>query len=84
MTVARKQNLNGWRKYHGEWQFCVLFYTLESKTRKKGYMKSVGGTLREWEKQSGEQNLWGWLKSETERPYFFYISGCGSLIINFY
>ena len=49
MTISRKQNLNGLRKYSGKWQLCTLFYTLQSKVEAQGgYMKSIGDRLGRW------------------------------------
>ena len=70
MTIARKPNLNKLRQCSREWQFCSLFYALESEERgEKGYMKSTGGRLRGWEKVKWG-NLWARIESKTEKHVF--------------
>ena len=50
MTIARKQNLHGLRKWARDWQFCILFYISQEKEAERGYVKSISGRLKRREK----------------------------------
>lgn len=52
---AQKQTLNGLNNCSGEGRFYSPFMRLESKGKtKRRCVKSIGGTLRKWEKAEQE------------------------------
>lgn len=65
------------RKWFGEWQFCRLFYRLESKEEtEEGVNEIHWGRLRRWD-EAKWGNFWGQIKNERERRASFTWMGTG-------
>lgn len=72
MTIFRKQNLNGLRKFSGEWLFCSLFSTLNKRRRLRRVLwNPLLGDSGGRRKQRGEISGVGY-KGKIN-TYFFFI-----------
>ena len=50
---CQKQNLNRWENAPENGIFAAYPLEYKEETRRVGYMKSIGGRLRDWEKTRG-------------------------------